>query len=118
MTSCVNGSPHRRVAHAEILNLYLERVAGESLWAFTDAERAFALLDDKDALDTFLHSIELERLEDVIAALENYEGRFPTKGVPSATIVLLNLMPILRKHSPRVRWVVSGGSGCSLGSGR
>lgn len=85
----------RRVAHAEILNLYLERVAGEGLWAFTDAERAFALLDDKDALDTFLRSIELGRLEDVIAALENYEGRFPTKGVPSATIVLLNLVPIL-----------------------
>lgn len=85
----------RRVAHAEILGLYLERVAGEGLWAFTDAERAFTLLDDSDALDTFLRSIELERLEDVIAALENYEGRYPTKGVCPATTVLLNILPIL-----------------------
>ena len=85
----------RRVAHAEILGLYLERVAGEGLWAFTDAERAFTIIDDEDALDTFLRSIDLSRLEDVIAALENYEGRYPIRGVPSATIVLLNLLPIL-----------------------
>ena len=85
----------RRVAHAEILGLYLERVAGEKLWAFTDAERAFTVLDDADALDTFLRSIELERLEDVIAALQNYEGRYPVRGVGPATTVLLNILPIL-----------------------
>jgi len=85
----------RRVAHAEILNLYLERVAGDGLWAFTDAERAFTMIDDENALDTYLRSISLDRLEDVIAALENYEGHYPIKGVPSATTVLLNLLPIL-----------------------
>lgn len=85
----------RRVAHAEILGLYLERVTGEGLSAFTDAERAFTMLDDEDALDTFLRSIDLDRLEDVIAALENYEGRYPTKGVRAASTVLLNLLPIL-----------------------
>jgi hypothetical protein len=85
----------RRVAHAEILGLYLERVAGEGLWAFTDAERAFTMLDDEDALATFLRSIDPERLEDVIAALENYEGRYPVKGVLPATTVLLNILPIL-----------------------
>jgi hypothetical protein len=85
----------RRVAHADILSLYLERVAGEGLWAFTDAERAFALVDDEDAFDTFLRSIDLDRLEDVVAALENYEGQYPTRAVPGATTVLLNLLPIL-----------------------
>jgi hypothetical protein len=85
----------RRVAHPDILSLYLERVAGEGLWAFTDAERAFALIDEEDAFDTFLRSIDLDRLEDVIAALENYEGRYPTRAVPGAIAVLLNLLPIL-----------------------
>jgi hypothetical protein len=85
----------RRVAHPDILSLYLERVAGEGLWAFTDAERAFALIDNEDAFDTFLRSVDLDRLEDVIAALENYEGRYPTRAVPGAIAVLLNLLPIL-----------------------
>jgi hypothetical protein len=85
----------RRVAHAEILGLYLERVAGEGLWAFTDAERALTMLDDENALDIFLRSIDLDRLEDVIAALENYEGNYPIRGVPAATAVLLNVLPIL-----------------------
>ena len=89
----------RRVAHPDILKLYLEWQAGEGLSAFTDAERAFSLLQDETALDTFLRSIDLDRLEDVIAALENYEGRYPIKGVPVATIVLLNLLPILPEKS-------------------
>ena len=88
----------RRVAHAEILALYLERVAGEGLSAFTDAERAFSMLADEDTLDTFLRAIDLDRLEDVIAALENYEGRYPVQGVQPATTVLLNLLPILPKR--------------------
>jgi hypothetical protein len=53
------------------------------------------MLDDADALDTFLRSIEPERLEDVIAALENYDGRYPIKGIGPATTVLLNILPIL-----------------------
>ncbi len=85
----------RRVAHPDILGLYLERVAGEGLWAFTDAERAFALIDDEDAFDTFLRSIDLDRLGDVIAALGNYEGQYPTSAVSKAIPVLLNLLPVL-----------------------
>ncbi len=85
----------RRVAHIEILNLYLERVAGEKLLAFDDAELAFTVLDKEIVLDAFLRSIDLNRLEDVIAALENYEGQYPAEAVQPAVTVLLNLMPIL-----------------------
>lgn len=85
----------RRVAHLDILSLYLERVVGEGLSAFTDAERAFSLIDDEDAFDTFLRSIDHDSLEDVIAALENYEGQYPNKAVSGAATVLLNLLPIL-----------------------
>lgn len=85
----------RRVAHPDILSLYLERIAGEALSAFTDAERAFTMLDDETALDLFLRSIDLNRLEDVIAALENYQGHYSTQAVAPAATVLLNLIPIL-----------------------
>jgi hypothetical protein len=82
----------RRVAHIDILRLYLERTVSEGLAAFTDAERASMLLADEAQLDEFLRSIDLARLEDVIAALENYEGDYPIESVVPATVVLLNLL--------------------------
>ncbi len=85
----------RRVAHQDILKLYLERVPSEGLLAFTDAENAFAILSDEQALDAFLRSIRVERLEDVIAALGTYEGDYPPEAVPVATVVLFNLLPNL-----------------------
>jgi hypothetical protein len=85
----------RRVAHEEILRLYLERVAGEGLLAFTEAEGAWALMADRDALDGYLRSLDAERQQDVIASLEVYEDQFRTEHVVPATIVLLNLLPDL-----------------------
>jgi predicted KAP-like P-loop ATPase len=85
----------RRVAHIDVLRLYLERTASEGLSAFTDAVRAYGLLTDESRLDEFLRSIDLARLEDVIAALENYEDEFPIESVVPATVVLLNLLPEL-----------------------
>jgi energy-coupling factor transporter ATP-binding protein EcfA2 len=85
----------RRVAHIDLLRLYLERTASEGLSAFSDAERAYALLADEGQLDEFLRSIDLARLEDVIAALENYEDEYPVESVVPATAVLLNLLPEL-----------------------
>lgn len=46
-------------------------------------------------MDEFLRSIDLGRLEDVIAALENYEDDFPVESVVPASAVLLNLLPRL-----------------------
>jgi hypothetical protein len=85
----------RRVAHEEILRLYLERVAGEGLLAFTDAEKAWALMANRDALDCYLRSLDAQRLEDVISSLEVYEDQFAADHVVPATIVLLNLLPDL-----------------------
>jgi len=85
----------RRVAHEEILRLYLERVAGERLRAFTDAEGAFAVLADRAALDRYLRCLAPERLEDVIASLEAFENEFAPGHVVPGTIVLLNLLPTL-----------------------
>lgn len=82
----------RRVAHEEILRLYLERVAGEGLRAFTAAEEAWGRLADREALDKYLRSLERERLEDVISSLEAYEDQFSPEHVVPASIVLLNLL--------------------------
>lgn len=83
----------RRVAHEEILKLYLERVAGEGLRAFVDAEHAFTCMDDCDALGVFMRSLDPERLRDVIGQLEVFEDRYKPEHVVPTTIVLLNLLP-------------------------
>jgi hypothetical protein len=81
------------VAHQDILRLYIEGVAGSSFKAFTEAERAFALMDDRYEFDSFLRSLDFERLESVISSLEIFEDKIPPNKVVPGVIVLLNLMP-------------------------
>ncbi|MGO9956937.1 MAG: P-loop NTPase fold protein [Solirubrobacteraceae bacterium] len=88
-----------RVAHEAILRLYLERVAGDSLQAFRDASRAWALMPDRSALDAYLRSLEPQRLEDVIASLENYEELITPEHIVPGTIVLLNMLPDLPERA-------------------
>lgn len=85
----------RRVAHEDILALYLERVAGDSLLAFLDAERAWTRMADRNALDSYLRSLDVTRLQDVISSLEVYEDQFGPEHVVPGTIILLNLLPDL-----------------------
>lgn len=85
----------RRVAHEDILRLYLERVIGEGLQAFTDAEQAWARMADRAAFDSYLRSLNPERLQDVIASLEVYEEQFAREHVELGSVVLLNLLPEL-----------------------
>lgn len=85
----------RRTAHDEILRFYLERVVGEGLGAFNDASYAWKLMSDRDAFDGYLRSLDSDRLESVIAALENYETEFQPEQVVPGSVVLLNLLPEL-----------------------
>ena len=84
-----------RVAHEDILRLYLERVVGEGLQAFSVAEHAWARMADRTALDSYLRSLNAERLQDVIASLEAYEEQFAPEHVEPGSVVLLNLLPEL-----------------------
>jgi hypothetical protein len=88
----------RRLAHEDILRLYLERVEGEGLRAFTDAERAWGCFTDRYALDAFLRTLDRDRLQDVIASLEHYESQFGPSHVVPGTIVLLNLQSDIPKR--------------------
>ncbi|ACR13305.1 KAP family P-loop domain protein [Teredinibacter turnerae T7901] len=85
----------RRVAHVEVLRYYLERVAGEKLQAFSDAEIAWSLITYKAEFETYLKLLPLDRLQDVISSLEAYEDDFADQHVIPGTVVLLNLLPQL-----------------------
>lgn len=85
----------RRVAHEDVLRFYLERVIGERLQSFADAENVWARMTDRTVLETYLHSLPVERVQDVISSLEAYEDQFGPEHVVPATIVLLNLLPKL-----------------------
>jgi predicted KAP-like P-loop ATPase len=85
----------RRVAHEDVLRYYLERVVGEQLQAFSYAENAWAKIKDKTAFESYLQSLPIERLQDVISSLEAYEDEFGAEHVVPAAIVLLNLLPLL-----------------------
>ena len=82
----------RRVAHEDVLRFYLERVAGEGFQAHTEAEQAWSRMADKESLESFLHSVDARRREDVIAALETFEDQFRPEHVVPACTVLLNML--------------------------
>lgn len=91
---------HRRVAHENILKLYLERVVGDDLRSFMCAEEAWRLMSSRQLLDEYLRSVDPLNLQDVIASLEIYESKFSPDQVVPSSIVLLNLLPSL---TPRPR---------------
>ena len=88
----------RRVAHPDILALYLERVVGEGLEAFNHAERAHAVMSDAQELERLFEALSPHQAEDAIAALEVFEGEYPQDAVEPATVVLMNQLDRLVKR--------------------
>lgn len=86
---------HRRVAHPDILRLYLEGVGGESLIAFGHAEQLYERIADQQAFSGYLDQVPSDQLGDVITSLEIYENAYQADHVVPASIVLLNAMPRL-----------------------
>ena len=84
----------RRVAHEDILRLYLERIANENLQAVMGAEEAWQRIANRDTFDEYLRSIDSSKLQDVIASLEMFGEQFVAEHVVPGTIVLLNLLPL------------------------
>jgi predicted KAP-like P-loop ATPase len=82
----------RRVAHAEVLRYYLEKVIGEGLHAFTRAEEAWSRMTNGSDLNTFLRSMPREQLEDTISSLEAYEKEFRLEHAVPSVPVLLNIL--------------------------
>lgn len=86
---------NRRIAHEDILRLYLERVVGERLQAFSSAEIAWSKLADKGAFSEFLGDLPTEQLREVISMLEAYEEKYTLEHVVPGSVVLLNLQPTI-----------------------
>ena len=84
----------RRVAHEDILRLYLERFANENLQAVMGAEQAWKHIANRDAFDNYLSSLDPAQLQDVITSLEMFKEEFASEHVVPGTVVLLNLLPL------------------------
>jgi hypothetical protein len=85
----------RRVAHPDVLRLYLERVAGQGLVAFNLAEIAWGLMPNGQSFEEYLRGLDPEQAVEVIASLEAYEGDITQERVAPGVISLLNLIPVL-----------------------
>lgn len=85
----------RAVAHPDILTLYLDRVGSTNLTAFERAEAAFGLIEDANALDTYIRGLPASEQESMISALENFETDFKPSAAVPATATILNLYPDL-----------------------
>ena len=89
----------QRVAHANVLRLYLERTVSPELLAFHDAERALARMADLDGLNGFIRSLDPARWQDVLSNLCRLEDRFRPEHVEPGVIVSLNLWPDMLERS-------------------
>jgi len=85
----------RRVAHADILRLYLEQVVGEGLLAFNQAEIAWAKMGDFVAFSEHLRALDPNQLEEAVSALETFEDEVTPERVLPGVVALLNLLPTL-----------------------
>ena len=84
----------RRVAHEDILRLYLECLENKNPHASIVAKKAWKHLANRNDLDAYLNSINPLRLQNVIASLEVFEEQFAREHVVPGTVVLLNLLPL------------------------
>ncbi|MEA2594369.1 MAG: hypothetical protein QOF01_838 [Thermomicrobiales bacterium] len=82
----------RRVAHPDVLRLYLERVAGAGLQGFWAAESALGHLTSREQFDAHIRSLDPTQWQDFIEALDVFEDDFSLEAVVPTSIVLLNLM--------------------------
>jgi len=79
---------NRRVAHPEVLDIYLGKALPPGVLAAAVVEAAFASLEDRDTFSTLLQGLDSEQLEVLLDRLEHYEAEFPT-GRSEAPVALL-----------------------------
>ena len=96
----------RRIAHEDILRLYLERFETEKLRTFMEmeAEQAWKYISDCAAFNKYLRSLDQTKLQHVIANLGVFEELFAPEHVVPGTIVLLNLLPLPEQQRGIFDW--------------
>jgi predicted KAP-like P-loop ATPase len=78
----------RRVAHPEVLDIYLRRRVAEGDVAARDVAAIFSALEDDERLEELLAALEPDELERVLVRLQHYEDDYPGTN-PHITISVL-----------------------------
>lgn len=100
---------NRRVAHEDILRLYLERVPGANLLALEKAKEILASMNDRNALDRRIRSSKPGDWPSIIGHLPSFQARFRRDHVEPGIIVLYNLFPDWLENSPLSAESIVGG---------
>ena len=92
---------NRRVAHEDILRLYMEGVPGANLSTLEKAKETLLLsMNDRVALDSCIRSYEPEYWLSIIELLSGFQDQFRRDHVEPGIIVLFNLFPDWPENSP------------------
>jgi hypothetical protein len=86
----------RRVAHPEVLDLYLHKQLQAGALSASGMDLIVAAMSDRSALEALLRDMRSHEIEDLLGRLEGYVTDVPLKAVLPACTVLLNLHPRLR----------------------
>ncbi len=78
----------RRVAHPEVLDIYLQKTLPQGVLPVALVEGALANFGDRDALLALLDGLGEDDLESLLGRLEHYEQEFPTERAEIPVIVL------------------------------
>lgn len=91
----------RRVAHEDILRLYLEGVPGPNLSTLEKVkEILLPSMNNRDAMDRCIRSFEPEKWPSIIGRLPSFRDQFRLGHVEPGIIVLFNLFPDWPENSP------------------
>jgi hypothetical protein len=88
---------HRRVAHPDVLRIYLRRTLPEGTTPAQLVEQAYEVMGDRDRFTELLATLNPRELEDLLGRLEDYEQDYDPSAAEAASEVLLNQMPRLRE---------------------
>jgi hypothetical protein len=88
---------NRRVAHPEVLRVYIRRTLPEGATPSALVQEAYESLSDREQFTELLESLESAQLGDLLGRLEDYERDYDAAAAEVASEVLLNQLPRLRE---------------------
>lgn len=87
----------RRVAHPEVLRVYLRRTLAEGATPTELVQEAYENMGHRNRFTELLDSLDGGQLEDLLGRLEDYEREYDPAAAEVASEVLLNQLPRLRE---------------------
>ena len=91
----------RRVAHADIFRLYLERTVSDDLKIFKEAEDVLEVMADQKKLQEYFEGLDQVNRRKVLDVLDKCSHQFTVEQAMPSTVALFNLWPkFLRYDSP------------------